>query len=49
MILPVRKKYLSVVSLNAGKYGPEKLRIPTLSMQCTLLQLKIFGIITLKD
>ena len=26
--------YLSVFSSNAGKYGPEKLRIPTLFTQC---------------
>ena len=26
--------HLSVLSQNAGKYGPEKLRIPTLFMQC---------------
>ena len=29
--------YLSVFSINAGKSGPEKLRIRTIFMQCLLL------------
>ena len=35
------QKYLSVFSPNAGKYGPEKLRIRTLFTQCNTMTLKI--------
>ena len=43
-IIPLRKKrpYSELLSPNTGKYGPEKLRIWILFMQCTSTQLSKF-------
>ena len=40
-------KYLSIFSLNAGKYGPEILRIRTLFIQCYLPRLALNDFSTL--
>ena len=36
-VFSIQTDYLSVFSLNVGKYGPEKLRITTLFTQCFIL------------
>ena len=40
-------KYLSVFSLNAGKYRPKQLRIRTLLMQCQFISLTRFMLMLL--
>ena len=37
------KEYLSVISPNAGKYGPQKIRLRTLFTQC-LMEMNLFAI-----